>query len=436
MSRSFLHAAFLASAWLPLALPGQAVSTDFGNWLQTTGASFAAYQSKPCIPSVFPFSVSSDTNSVSGYGGCMPGGSGGPGGGSGGSGSPITTAYLASIIPTPGLTSSSVCGTTGVRCAADASKSASGQGEALNQIARMKGYGPKAGGSVPRQQLPTFRMLPFPPVFPNQSSITPPEPACGPGNEYMVMQVEHGNSQVGLLGACSSTVIMNIPVTSRPLEIKLLLDGTQAIVTSYDNAITFIDVASNTVVATIQTPFAINPSGIAVSPDGTRAYVTDYNDPGNLLIIDVQKHQILQTVPLGPGYPQSVFVTRDGSLAWVTFPFDNKIAVVDTLTNTIVKTLGADSPFGVAFNSTGTLAYVSSRSVNAIEVFNTTTYASLPRIPVGIGPTEMGIAPDDAFAVVTNFDGNSLTIINLSNNTTNTIPIPASPEGLDIRSSN
>ena len=141
MSRNFIYAVFLASAWLPLALPGQTVSTDFGNWLQTTGASFAAYGSKPCIPSVFPFSVSSDTNSVSGYGGCMPGGSGGSGGGPGGSGSPIATAYLASIIPTPGLTSSSTCGTTGVRCAADASKSASGQGEGLNQIARMKGYG-------------------------------------------------------------------------------------------------------------------------------------------------------------------------------------------------------------------------------------------------------------------------------------------------------
>jgi len=45
----------------------------------------------------------------------------------------LSQGYLASIIPTPGLTSSSVCGTTGVRCAADASKAAVGQGEALNQ---------------------------------------------------------------------------------------------------------------------------------------------------------------------------------------------------------------------------------------------------------------------------------------------------------------
>jgi len=45
----------------------------------------------------------------------------------------LSQGYLASIIPTPGLTASSVCGTTGVRCAADASKSVTGQGEQLNQ---------------------------------------------------------------------------------------------------------------------------------------------------------------------------------------------------------------------------------------------------------------------------------------------------------------
>ncbi len=46
---------------------------------------------------------------------------------------PSTANYVASIIPTPGLTNSSIAGTSGVRCAADASKSGCGQGESLNQ---------------------------------------------------------------------------------------------------------------------------------------------------------------------------------------------------------------------------------------------------------------------------------------------------------------
>ncbi len=437
MSRSLIWFAFLVAA-VPSSLFAQ---SDFGNWLRVAGLSTS--QSKPCIPSVFPFSLSTDDQLVSGYAGCLP--SSGTGNGSVTSASDaassgtrdvgLSQGYLASIIPTPGLTSSSVCGTAGVRCAADAHFAVTGQGESLNQGNRPEGAGLRAAGSKVVVPSPTFRMLPCPPVFPNQS-ITPPMPTCGAGNEYTILSVEHLRDRVVAIGGCSGTIFATIPVTSNPLEIRLLPDGSQAIVTSYDSAITFIDVATNTVVSTIQTTLDVNPSGIAISPGGTRAYVTNYTDPGaSLLTIDIPNHQIIKTLPLD-AYPQSVFLNRDGSLAWVTFPFNNEIAVVDTLTNTVVKTIGADSPFGVAFNSTGTLAFLPSRNANAVDVINTTTYGSVRRIPVGQGPCEVGIAPDDSFALVTNFDGSSLTVVNLSDYSTNTIPLPGTPEGMTIRSSN
>ena len=58
------------------------------------------------------------------------------GGGGGQPGRGLSQGYLASIIPTPGLTNSSVCGTTGVRCAADASISANGAGRAEVSVSR------------------------------------------------------------------------------------------------------------------------------------------------------------------------------------------------------------------------------------------------------------------------------------------------------------
>jgi len=45
----------------------------------------------------------------------------------------LSQGYLASVIPTPGLTPSSTCGTGSVRCAADAHYAPTGAGEALNQ---------------------------------------------------------------------------------------------------------------------------------------------------------------------------------------------------------------------------------------------------------------------------------------------------------------
>ena len=40
------------------------------------------------------------------------------------------------------------------------------------------------------------------------------------------------------------------------------------------NTVSVIDTATNTVVATI--PVGGNPFGVAITPDGTRAYVTDF----------------------------------------------------------------------------------------------------------------------------------------------------------------
>ncbi len=154
--------------------------------------------------------------------------------------------------------------------------------------------------------------------------------------------------------------------------------------------------------------------------------------PGALLTIDTQTRQIIQTLPLG-AYPQSVFLTPDRSLAWVTFPLNNEVDVVDTLTNTIVKRLGANGPYGVAFNSTGTLAFITFRTSGIVEVLNTTTYAFVQNITVGSGPVEIGMAPDDSFAAVTNFDGQSLTLIDLNGYATTTIPLAGPPLGLTLR---
>ena len=198
------------------------------------------------------------------------------------------------------------------------------------------------------------------------------------------------------------------------LELDITPDGSQVIVTSFDNAITFISTATNTVTGVLRAPGNVNPSGIVISPDGATAYVTSFNieNPG-LVVVDVARRAIVQTIPT-TSYPQSVFMSPDGALAWVTFPFQNSIYLVDTLTNTVTRNLSVQSPFGVAFNSTGTRAYITNGNTpGTLQVMDTATYKTIRTVPVGNMPVDILVAPDDAFLLVTNYLGNSISVIDL-----------------------
>jgi YVTN family beta-propeller protein len=70
------------------------------------------------------------------------------------------------------------------------------------------------------------------------------------------------------------------------------------------------------VIATI--PVGVNPDGVAITPDGGRAYVAN-NGSNTLSIIDTATNRVVATVPVGEtgiGLTE-VAITPDGSYAYV-----------------------------------------------------------------------------------------------------------------------
>lgn len=177
-----------------------------------------------------------------------------------------------------------------------------------------------------------------------------------------VLQVGHLISKVTRISTCPFAIKAAIPVTTRPLRVVITPDGTAALVTSYDNAINFIDLSTNQVVSTLQTDSNVNPNGIAIAPDGSRIYITSYSTTHPVVqAIDLASRQVVATINTAV-YPQSAFVTPDGSQVWITHPLGNEIDVIETLTNTVITTIPIPQAYGIAFDSTGTHAYVTSRS--------------------------------------------------------------------------
>jgi YVTN family beta-propeller protein len=125
--------------------------------------------------------------------------------------------------------------------------------------------------------------------------------------------------------------------------------GTQTYVTSPGGGtVSVIDTATNSVVATISLGISQNPFGVAITPDGTRAYVT-INFPNNFVsVIDTATNTVVTTIPVGVG-PTGVAITPDGTRAYVTNNDSDTVSVIDTTTNTVVATIPVGvGPVGVA----------------------------------------------------------------------------------------
>jgi YVTN family beta-propeller protein len=82
-----------------------------------------------------------------------------------------------------------------------------------------------------------------------------------------------GSYSVSVIDTTTNTVIATIPVGTTPFGVAVSPDGSTAYVTNVNsNSVSVIDTASNTVRTTIAA-VGVQPFGLASTPDGTRVYV-------------------------------------------------------------------------------------------------------------------------------------------------------------------
>jgi DNA-binding beta-propeller fold protein YncE len=256
---------------------------------------------------------------------------------------------------------------------------------------------------------PLLRDLPFLP------SVSPPAPACDPSFPD-VLQTIHTNAQVTRISTCPFQIKATIPVVSRPLQIAITPDGSTALVTSFDGAINFIDLATNKVTFTLFVDDAVSPNGIDISPDGTRAYITSFDpDFPVVQVIDLTSRKVIATFMTTLQYPQGATLTPDGSQLWITGPLDSIMDIYDTASNTLITRLNLGNTTDVAFNSTGTRAYVTSQSNSpgVVAVVDTATFQILKSYQVGAGPTDIAMSYGDQVLVVNNSLSGTVSVIDL-----------------------
>lgn len=212
----------------------------------------------------------------------------------------------------------------------------------------------------------------------------------------------------------------------------LLLNAQKAYIPNGGDDLAIVNVATNTITGTLATPSGSGPAGVAFSPNGQRACISNYSG-STVTIVDVANDAVLTTVAAGTN-PQNAVFTPDGGTIYVVSSGDNSVLAMDAVTYAINATIPVGPfPIGAAITPDGSTLYVANSAFGetTVCVISTATNTVTDTITVGDTPTDIRISPDGSLAYVSNNISNTVSVISTATNTvTATIPVGAGPSNM------
>jgi YVTN family beta-propeller protein len=189
-----------------------------------------------------------------------------------------------------------------------------------------------------------------------------------------------GSSCLWVIDTATNAVSTTIPLESDgyegyPWDVVITPDGAKVYVTLYPNHVLAVDTASNAVISGVG---VYEPYDLEVSMDGTRLYATE--NYSEVCVIDTATDSQINSFETGgEGGLRCIGITPDGTRAYASdFDF---ISVVDIATETVITTLPYGHCGDVEVTPGGSRAYVSTGSeLLAIDTATNTIAATVPGV--------------------------------------------------------
>jgi YVTN family beta-propeller protein len=180
-------------------------------------------------------------------------------------------------------------------------------------------------------------------------------------------------------------------------------------------------------------PVGVRPVGVAVSPDGTRAYVTNMGD-GTLSVVDTSLPAVIATVQVGgsPFGPFDAVVHPDGSRIYVAS--FNRVAVVNAATLTVTANVNVPGfSNDIAIHPNGSRVYVVG-SGTYLSVIDTATDTAVAYMPLGTNLRSVAVHPDGTRLYVAHFVApGSISVLDaVTFGVITTVPVVGVPEGMAV----
>jgi YVTN family beta-propeller protein len=269
------------------------------------------------------------------------------------------------------------------------------------------------------------------------SSVAVAAAAQAQPRAYVTSQTS--DDRVWVIETVTNTVVDTVTVADVPSRVAITPDGSFAYVTIVVNEEFLLHSGASVFSSMPPSPILMAPalskstSVLSSSSVSSKSASSDSFFSNKVEVIDTSTNAIVATVTTEEHAPFGIAITPDGRAAYVTH-LNGSVSAIDTVSNSVVATIpvGGEA-LDVAITPDGSFAYVTISSSGSVSVIDTATHAVVATVEVGDTPSGIAITPDGASAYVTNMRSNTVSQISIPlNMVVETLSVGDAPGGIAI----
>jgi len=228
---------------------------------------------------------------------------------------------------------------------------------------------------------------------------------------------------VSFTGGAEATIpsqaVMHIPVGNSPYQMAYDPQNNYIYVAnSWSNNVSIINGLTNTVVGNI-TLGSRMPMGITYDSQNGYLYVTDAESGvENITVINGATNEIIKNISIGSSF-SSVFALYDPDNGYIYITGNDGVCVLNPSTNTIFNiSAGLIQSWGIAYDPDNKYLYVTDDGSGLIAIIDTQTNTLVKTLNVGQVSTDYAVYdPYNKYVYASNYRNNIIYVINATTNT-------------------
>lgn len=247
----------------------------------------------------------------------------------------------------------------------------------------------------------------------------------------MLYVANYASSDLTEIDPLTLAVRRTIKLSCRPSALAIAPDGSTGYALCRENGrILYVDLPAGTETTTLPISF---PHGLAVTPDGQRAYVSRSMFSRYVDVVDLALRKVTTSITVGRS-PQGIIVGPSGRSAYTANAGSSNVSIIDTTTNTVRKTIAVGSnPTAVAVESAEKFLFVANKNDATVSVVDLELGKTIATIPVGVAPQALALASAAPLLYVANFNSNTISVINTQTyQVVATVPVGNGPQALAV----